>query len=515
MFHTAQDTLFGVMPAYLGIDLGTQSLKALLLDADRGILGSASEPLSLLPNLPTGHSEQDPADWLDALRSAVRKVLAETDTPAGAISAIGVSGQQHGFVPLDRDHQVIRPAKLWNDVSSAAQCAALRSEIGKERLFDLTSNHLPPGFTGGKIRWLREEEPENHQRLALVLLPHDYINLWLTGDPVCEAGDASGTGFFDIASRQFVPEVMETIAPGLAGCMPEILAPGEAAGRLCAHASSELGLAEGTLVSAGSGDNMMAALGSGAVNPGVVVMSIGTSGTVFACADQPVRDPEGEIAAFCDATGHWLPLGCTMNATVTTELTRSALGISIDELEDLVASAPAGADGALCLPFFTGERSPDLPEGTGAFLGLTPTNFDRAHVARAAMEGATFALARLLDRLIALGLSVEEVRLTGGGSQSPTWRRIIASAIDRPITTGIAADAAALGAAVHACWTHRRSESPDYTAAGCFADLELESGLQQELPDPQWSEIYRQRRRAYENAVRALTPEFPSLRSSP
>lgn len=502
------------MSLYLGIDLGTQSLKTLLLDPERGIVGRTTAPLALLPHLPAGHSEQDPAAWLEALRAATHRLLADTGVDPAAIAGIGVSGQQHGLVPLDTARRVLRPAKLWNDVSSAAQCDAVRRELGAERLFVLTGNHLPPGFTGGKVRWLRECEPHHHDRLALVLLPHDYLNLYLTGVATCEAGDASGTGFFDVRTRAFVPEVMNTLSPRLAACMPPLVDAGTVAGELTKTAATDLGLRPGCLVSTGGGDNMMAALGAGAVRPGVAVMSLGTSGTVFACAERPICDPQGEIAAFCDSTGHWLPLGCTMNATVTTELTRNALGLSLDGLELAAASSGAGADGLLCLPFFTGERSPDLPTATGAFLGLTPKNFTPAHLARAAIEGATFALARLLDRMVALGVAVAQLRLTGGGSHSRLWRQIVADACGQAVVVGIEADAAALGAAVHACWTHRRQTDLDYTAANCVRDLRVDDGLRTIEPQPTARAVYAERRAAYERAVAALTPVFPTLISN-
>jgi xylulokinase len=489
---------------FLGVDLGTQSLKALLLDPHKGVLASVAEPLSVLPGLPPGHVEQDPAAWLAALQRCAEKLKRYGADAWARVKAIGVSGQQHGLVPLDEHGAVIRPCKLWNDVSSAPQCQAIVRELGgRERLFALTGGGLPPGFTAGKIRWLREVEPAHFARLRLVLLPHDWLNLWLTGNATMEWGDASGTGLFDPRARRFVPEVLERVAPGLAGMLPPLLLPGEPAGTLGVTASQALGLPEGTIVSTGSGDNMMAALGAGAVRPGVAVVSLGTSGTVFAFSERPVTDPGGEVAAFCDATGHWLPLGCTMNATVASEVTRKAVGVVLQDLDAVAASAPPGCDGVLCLPFFTGERSPALPHARGAFLGLTPANCTPAHLLRSALEGATFGLARLADRLAALGVDMREVRLTGGGSQSPLWRRVLASALARPLTTGLHADAAALGAAVHACWTYRKRRQPKLTAAEAVRDLDLERNLQMVDPDPDWQRVYAERRAAWERALPA------------
>ena len=511
--------MFGASPAedlavtlFLGVDVGTQSLKTLILDPEKGVVASVAEPLATIGGLPPGHSEQDPAAWLTAFQTCVAKLRRYSAEHWARVRAIGVSGQQHGLVPLDARGDVIRPCKLWNDVASAPQCDAIARELGgPQRLFELTGNWLPPGFTGGKVRWLREVEPENFARLRQVLLPHDWLNLWLTGNAAMEAGDASGTGFFDPRTRRFVPEVMAQIAPDLARMLPPLIAAGDPMGTVGIDASRELGIPEGTIVATGSGDNMMAALGCGAVRPGVAVLSLGTSGTVFAFSERPVVDPAGEIAAFCDATGHWLPLGCTMNATVASELTRKAFGVALQELEGVAAGAPAGSDGLLCLPFFTGERSPNLPAGRGCFVGLTPANFTRAHLLRAAIEGATFGIARLADRLAALGTELREVRLTGGGSQSPLWRKVVASALGRSVSTGLHPDAAALGAAVHAYWTYRKRRQPRLTAADAVRDLALDRELQTVDPDPDWQRVYADRRRAYETAVTALTPAFPRL----
>ncbi len=500
------------MTRTLGIDLGTQGLKVLVLDSKDGVLATASRSLDCIAGLPAGHSEQDPEDWLQALRGAMSDLRQHKAFDAEAIDGIGVSGQQHGLVPLDKSGAVIRPAKLWNDVSSATECDALIARFGKERLFESSGNYLPPGFTGGKLAWLHAHEPEHFARLDRILLPHDYLNFYLSGRATCEAGDASGTGFFDVRNRRFAGDVLEALAPGLQDCLPELIGAGEAAGELCKTAATELGLRAGTLISSGGGDNMMAAIGAGAVRPGVVVMSLGTSGTVFACADTPVCDPQGEIAAFCDSTGHWLPLGCTMNATVSTELSRHAFGLSLADFEREASAAKAGSDGLLCLPFFTGERSPNLPEGTGSLLGLTATNFTPGNLLRATMEGATFALARLFDRLQELGLDAKELRLTGGGSKSPLWQKIAASCTELPVITDVHPDAAALGGAIQALWTLRRRDQPDYSCAACFDEVMGKNAGDQVAPNPDWSATYRERRDVYESAVSALTPLFPQIR---
>ncbi|MHC5062492.1 MAG: xylulokinase [Planctomycetota bacterium] len=500
------------MPLYLGIDLGTQGLKLLVLDPDSGVLCSASRELDLLPARGPGHSEQDPAGWLAALHGAWSDLLSDDSFTPRELAAIGVSGQQHGLVALDAKGDVIRPAKLWNDVSSAPQCEEIISALGgRARLAELTGNHLPAGFTAGKIRWLMQNEPENFQALHQVLLPHDYLNFYLTGRMASEAGDASGTGYFDVRQRCYSDEVLEAIAPNLRPCLPELIDAGEELGTIRSQLAQDLGLDGKVLVSAGGGDNMMAAIGAGATEAGCLVISLGTSGTVFAHADQPVCDPEGEIAAFCDSTGGWLPLGCTMNATVSTELTRQALDLDLQQLEAQASAAPAGCDGLLCLPFFTGERSPDLPRGSGSFLGLRPDNFSPANLLRAAIEGASFSLARLLDRLSSLGIQAERIRLIGGGSRSELWPEIIAAACGRPVELGAHPDSAALGAAIHACWTHRRRERPEYSAAECRQDLRLDGDLRTVSVRSEWKEVYADRRRVFESSIAALREQYPRI----
>lgn len=504
------------MAIHLGLDVGTQGVKAVLLDPERGIVGRAAAALATIPDLPHGHSEQHPEDWRRAIVRACHDLRERCAPHYARVASLGVSGQQHGLVLLDADHAVVRPAMLWNDVRCAAECAEIVAAVGgAERLFELTGlGGLPPGFTAGKLRWLLRHEPDLFGRVARVLLPHDWVNLWLTGRAATEAGDASGTGWLDVRGRRWSHELCDATAPGTRGLLPELLAPGAPVGDLRPAVALELGLPPGVLVAHGAGDNMAAAIGAGATGAGVAVASLGTSGTVFVRVDEPVCDRHGEIAPFCDSTGAWLPLGCTMNATVATEAMRECLGADLSRFEALVAEAPAGADGVLCLPFLTGERSPDLPAGTGALLGLTPRNLHPANLARAAMEGVTFGLCRLLDRLQALDVEVRELRLTGGGSNSRTWRAVMASASGVPVRTGIDADAAALGAAILGGWTHAREHGEPQLTIGAFRSrLGLGEELAEVAVDPAAAEVYARRRVAWRAAVEALATVFPRLQA--
>ncbi|MCC6671340.1 MAG: xylulokinase [Planctomycetes bacterium] len=501
------------MVSYLGVDLGTQSLKALLVDGGGRILASAAAPIPMVPNLAPGHSEQEPHSWLTALRRAVAEVVRQAPEGVRALRAMGVSGQQHGLVALDAARHVLRPAKLWNDVSCAGECAAILAEAGgPDRWFHWTGNHLPPGFTAGKVRWLRGHEPERFARIAHVLLPHDYLNFQLSGQLAMEDGDASGTGVYDVRARAFSHHAVAAVAPELERWLPPLVPAGDPVGRLRADIAGELGLPAGIAISTGGGDNMMAAIGCGAVEPGIAILSLGTSGTVFACADEPVCDPAGEVAAFCDSTGRWLPLGCTMNATQSTELARELVAVPLERLDAVAGAAPAGSAGLLCVPFFTGERSPDLPQATGAWLGVRPDNASPGHLLRATMEGATYALVRLLHRLTGLGVPLRELRLTGGGSHSRLWCRIVAAATGRAVTVGMHADAAALGAAVHAAWTERRQRERGLRIVEVVRELGVERDLRELAPDPEWSAVYEERKAAYRAAVETLTPLFPRLR---
>src|SRR3954469_23401913 len=339
----------------LGIDSGTQSTKTLALDTATGqTLASASQPYGLIEGLPPGHLEQDPQIWLDAVNATVKEVLGKLGERKKEVLAIGVSGQQHGFVPLDKKNRVIRPAKLWCDTSTVAQCKEFEAEFGgAEGLIEIAGNAILPGYTAPKILWLKEEEPAHYKALEGILLPHDYLNLYLTGDRSMEFGDASGTGLMDVRKREWCEPLIDFIDPELRACLPPIASSRRAAGLLRDALCQQWGLGKNVVVSAGGGDNMMGALGTGKGEPGVVTVSLGTSGTVYAFSAEPVIDREGEVAAFCDSTDRWLPLVCTMNVTVATEQARKLFGWNHEQLESQIASTPAGAGDLLFLPYLT------------------------------------------------------------------------------------------------------------------------------------------------------------------
>ena len=449
------------MPEYfLGIDAGTQSTKTLAVDAETGaVAASATAIYGLLPDLPPGHKEQHPQTWLDAADKTIREVVAKL---RGPVRGIGVSGQQHGFVPLDERGQVIRPAKLWNDTSTAAECEEIMAAVGgRDRFIALTGNALPPGFTASKILWLKKHEPANFARLATVLLPHDYLNFWLTGIKRMEYGDASGTALMDVRTRAWSRPVLQAIDTALESKLPPLDHSAMPHGPLRAELARQWGLGDGeVLVSSGGGDNLMGAIGTGNVASGVVTVSLGTSGTIYACSDTPVIDPKGEVAAFCDSTGKWLPLVCTMNVTVATEMVRDCFGMDHGALGEAAARVSAGSDGLLLIPFFEGERTPNCPQGTGVFFGVRPAVFDAPHLARAAMEGVTLGLNYGLNRMRELGLRPREIRATGGGAKNAVWRQIVADVFNAPVVCLNQEEGAAYGAALQAMWSWENARGP-------------------------------------------------------
>jgi xylulokinase len=477
----------------LGIDSGTQSTKALVVDARDGkVLAAAAQEYDLIPGLPPGAKEQHPHTWRDATASAIRRALRQAKAVGAEVKAIGVSGQQHGFVPLDKAGEVIRPAKLWCDTSTAPECEEIMEQLGGlKKTIRLLGNAVLPGFTASKILWLKKNEPKNYQRLATVLLPHDYLNFWLTGEKAMEYGDASGTALLDVRKRKWSMPVLEAIDPDLAGKLPQLGGSDRPAGVLQASTARLLDLNPGVLVSAGGGDNMMGAIGTGNTQAGVITASFGTSGTIYACAEKPVVDPEGEIAAFCDSTNRWLPLLCTMNVTVATEMVREDFGWSHEKYAAEAGRVAAGSNGLLLLPYFEGERTPNVPDGTGVWFGVNHKTFEAGHFARAAMEGVTLGMNYGLRRLAALGVKPTQIRATGGGAKSKVWRQIMADVFDAEVVTLKVGEGAAYGAALQALWCWRLQQGDKVAISditGQFVEL---NPAETARPQPGNVEAYR------------------------
>ncbi|NQX25562.1 xylulokinase [Curtobacterium sp. VKM Ac-2852] len=449
-----------------GVDSSTQSCKVTIRDAATGAVvreGRASHP---------DGTSVDPRHWWDALGAAVADAGGLDD-----VGAVAIAGQQHGMVALDADGRVVRDALLWNDVRSADAAAQMVDELGQEAWVARTGLVPVASFTGTKLRWLRDAEPENAARVAAVALPHDWLSWRLRGhgpadeSPLgpdldalaTDASDASGTAYWDPVRREYDPELFELalgrpMRPASMGdddavVVPRVVAPDEAMGTLSTDVELPGGAVArtGLVVGAGLGDNAGAALGLG-LGPGDVAVSLGTSGTVFGVSDAEVRDPSGTVAGFADGTGSRLPIVTTLNAARVLEVIGGLLGVDHDALGELALQAPAGADGLVLVPYFVGERTPNRPDATASLLGMTPATTDRAHLARAAVEGMLCALADGLAAVQDTGVTVERLLLIGGAARNPAVRTVAAQVFGRDVLVPEPGEYVAAGAAKQAAW---------------------------------------------------------------
>ncbi|KQN54813.1 xylulokinase [Erwinia sp. E602] len=443
------------MALYAGIDCGTQGTKVVIVDGDTGtLLGEGSAAHQLIADA-SGRREQQADWWIEALISAFHQAVAAAGVAAADIVALGVSGQQHGFVPLDEQGKVLHNVKLWCDTETDAENQQLIAALGGVPAALAQLGLLPAtGYTASKILWFRQHHPEKWAQLHSVLLPHDYLNFWLTGERVAEYGDASGTGLLDVRSRQWDRRTVELIDDSgrLWNALPPLLSAGQCIGTLRPEAAAALGLSPATRVATGGGDNMMSAIGSGTIAPGVVTLSLGTSGTLFAWSPEPLASPSAEVAGFCSSDNGWLPLICTMNVTSATSTVQTLLQEDIAGFNRLLEQAAPGAGGVEMLPFFNGERVPPLPHARASLHNLGSDNFTRANLVRAVVESATYGLRYGIELFRQQGITVSEIRLTGGGSRSAAWRQIVADVMGCPVICLQVGEAAALGGAIQAMW---------------------------------------------------------------
>jgi xylulokinase len=440
-----------------GVDSSTQACKVVVRDADSGELrreGRAPHP---------DGTEVDPAAWEHALQAAVTQAGGLDD-----VAAVGVGAQQHGMVCLDGRGQVVRPALLWNDTRSAGAAADLTAELGGPQAWAEAVGLVPvASFTVTKLRWLAANEPEAAARVAAVCLPHDWLTWRLAGAPGLEAlatdrGDASGTGYWSPATGSYRPDLL-WLGLGHDALVPVVLEPAASPGTTPA----------GAALAAGTGDNMAAALGLGA-GQGDVVVSVGTSGTVFATAERPSADPTGIVAGFADATGRFLPLVCTLNAARVLDAAAAMLGVDHRRLSELALAAPAGAGGLVLVPYLEGERTPNRPDASGALHGLRLANTTPECLARAAVEGLLCGLADGLDALVAEGVEVRRVLLVGGGARSEALRRIAPAVLGRPVVVPPPAEYVADGAARQAAWVLAGGDAPPAWDLGGAETFEVE-----------------------------------------
>ena len=447
----------------LGIDVSTTATKAILVDSAGDVAGVGSAEYHYEVPQPLW-SEQDPQLWWDGAQSAIRAALARAGIAGAGVAAVGLAGQMHGAVLLDDADRPLRPAILWNDQRTAAECDEIRRLVGAERLIELTGNDALTGFTAPKLLWVRNNEPEVWRRIAHLGLPKDFVRHRLTGVHAVDKADGAGTLLFDLAARDWSDEVVAAL-----GIDPEWLpksVEGPAVtGTVTAAAAEATGLAAGTPVVGGGGDQAANGVGVGAVDPGVVAISLGTSGVVFAATDRPLVEAQGRVHAFCHAVpGRWHLMSVMLSAAGSLRWFRDALapGVPYDALDAEAARVPAGSDGLWFLPYLTGERSPHPdPLARGAFVGLTVTH-ERRHLARAVLEGVAFGLRDGLDQIVATGVpSPRQVRASGGGVASGVWRQILADVLAAEVATVETTEGAAFGAAMLAA-----------VGAGWFATVE-------------------------------------------
>ncbi len=441
------------MPYLLGLDIGTSGAKALLCDERGTVLATAVAEYPLSTPRPLW-SEQDPADWWRGAREAIQNVLKTAGVHTAQVSGLGLTGQMHGAVFLDASDAVIRPALLWNDQRTAAECAEITERVGAEQLIAIAGNPALTGFQAPKILWLRNHEPDNYARLARVLLPKDYIRLKLTGIAAADASDAAGTLLLDLRTRDWSAEILRALDIPR-DWLPRVVEGPDVTGGLLHEVAAELGLPGELPVVAGGGDNAAAAVGTGIVRSGVISSSIGTSGVLFAHADTVALDPQGRLHTFCHAVpGKYHLMAVTLAAGGSFQWFRNTLrqlglpALTYDELAAQAAQVPIGAEGLIFLPYLSGERTPHLdPLARGGFVGLT-TRHTVAHMARAVMEGVVFSLRDGLEIMRTLGLPLNEVRATGGGGRSALWRQMQADIYGAEVVTLLAEEGPAYGAAL-------------------------------------------------------------------
>jgi xylulokinase len=492
----------------LGIDASTTAVKAILIDEAGIVRGVGTSEYEFSVPRPLW-SEQEPRLWWDGTVAAVRSVLAATGVAAGDIVAVGLTGQMHGAVLLDAEDEVLRPAILWNDQRTGAECDQIREVIGPERLVAITGNDALTGFTAPKLAWVRNHEPDVWRRVAHVLLPKDYVRLRLTGRHAMDKADGSGTMLFDLAARDWSGEMLAALGIDPAWMPPTFEGP-EVTGALTAEAAAATGLRAGTPVVAGGGDQAANAVGVGAVAPGVVALSLGTSGVVFATTDRPLFEARGRVHAFCHAVpGRWHMMSVMLSAAGSLRWFRDALapGTAYDDLMALASEVPPGSDGLLFLPYLTGERSPHPdPLARGAFVGLTLAH-DRRHMTRAVIEGVAFGLRDGLDLMVEAGMPAPSViRASGGGTASPLWRQVLADILGAEIATVDTAEGAAYGAALLAA-----------VGAGWFPTVEaaaddLVTATPVAAPGPDLAR-YAEAHATYGGLYPALAPTFRALSS--
>jgi xylulokinase len=492
---------------FLGIDVSTTGSKALLVDEQGAVAGVAITPHTLQTPKPLW-SEQNPEEWWSATSESVRKVLRETGASSKQVAAVGLTGQMHGLVLLDGAGKVLRPAILWNDQRTGEQCDEIRRIVGKSKFIRITGNDALTGFTAPKILWVKENEPEVFRQAKHVLLPKDYIRYRLTGGYAMDKADGAGTVLFDLKIRNWSPEVVSALGIPMEWLPPTYEGP-DSTGTVTAEAAAATGLPAGIPVSAGGGDQAAQAVGVGAVETGIIALTLGTSGVVFATTPAAAVEPEGRLHAFCHAVpGMWHFMGVMLSAAGSLQWYRNTL-VPGTEYNDLLKEAepvPAGSEGLQFLPYLSGERTPyPDPLARGAWIGLT-LRHGRGHLTRAVLEGVAYGLkdSYVLIRDSGAG-AIRQVRASGGGVKGALWRQILASVLETELVTVNTTEGAAFGAALLAgvgvgAWKD--------VPSACRQVVKITGTTQ---PDPKQAEVYRKGHQLYQGLYPALRESFQKM----
>ncbi|MBN1458410.1 MAG: xylulokinase [Armatimonadetes bacterium] len=500
----------------LGIDVGTTGTKAVLTDLEGNIAARATHEYPLHTPRP-GWAEQDPHDWWRATVAAIKDVLGQSGARPDEVHGLGLSGQQHGSVFLDRNGEVIREALLWCDQRTATQCQWIHETVGFEKVVEETLNPVLTGFQAPKIVWLRDHEPELYEKLRMILLPKDYVRYRLTGEFATEVSDAAGTSLLNVAKRNWSDVMLSGL--GLTQDMlPKVYESPVASTAVCETAAQETGLRAGLPIAGGGGDNACSAVGNGVIEEGIVAVSVGTSGTVFSPMNEPKMDPKLRVHTFCHAVpNQWHAMGVMLMAggslrwfrdELCQEEIATARARGVDPYEiitEKAASAPVGSEGLIFLPYMTGERTPHAdPNARGVFMGVG-LRHTKAHLARSIMEGVCYGLRDSLEILKEMELPLHEIRNTGGGSRSPFWRQMQSDVFRAPLVAmaideGAAFGAALLGGVAGGVW-------PDVPAA-CAATVRTNEPVQ---PNRRASAVYNKYYPIYRGLYRSLKPHFAKL----
>lgn len=471
---------------FLGMDIGTGGTRAVLVNEEGRVVSSASEEHAPFRTPHPGWAEQDPEDWWRAALVAIKAVLAAAPEPREPIAGVGLTGQMHGAVLLDKDGKVLRPSLIWCDTRTQPECDWLTKEIGYDRLIELTCNPALPNFTLTKLLWVKEHEPEIYAKTAHLLCPKDYVRFRLTGKYAIDVQEASGTLLLDVTHRRWSAEVAAAAGVPL-DWLPDLFESPQVCAAISREAASLTGLTAGIPVVAGAGDQGAGAVGMGILQPGSVSSTIGTSGVVFAATAEPVKDPKGRLHTFCHAVpGRWHVMGVTQSAGLSFRWLKETFfsGADYDALTAAAAKVAPGSEGLEWAPYLLGERTPHLdPEVRAAFAGIS-TNHTAAHFTRAVLEGVAYSLEDTFTLFAALGIPVRGIRLGGGGARGSLWRQIQAGVYEHAVEILTAEEGGAFGAALMAG-----------VGAGAWADLDAACAkaihvAERIEPDPAWVEAY-------------------------